>query len=446
MERKRNAGLYTIWLLVTIIVTPHQVPAEPPSDFEVLSAFENSITAIADRSLPAIVGIDARKEVEGHDHAHAMPALSSGFIFNEDGYVLTNEHVVHEAKYIMVTLSNGGILDAKLIGSDPNTDIAVLKVEGKEKFSPLSIADTSKVRIGQFAIAIGHPMGYNYTVTSGIVSGKDRCHHSHTTLFEYHNNYIQTNAWINPGSSGGPLLDIQGRVIGVTTLNPGEGLSLAINSSLAKSIAHQLITHGRVIRGYVDADIQDFSGELKIVDIKPQSLAFQRGLRRNDVITEFDGKELPGLYEFRLMTADYQIGKSYPIKVMRQGQEIALNVTINEMPPELVSHSVNTETVSWQILGLATRNLEPNNHQRYSYLTAEDRGVIVEKVREGSAVSHLGILRGTLVTAINGNKITDNQMLNTYLESNSDASSMVLEVKGTSGMKEVKIDVRDQTQ
>ena len=443
MHRKRNVGLYTIWVLLIIILTPHHLSAEPPSEFEMVRAFENTITAIADRSLPAIVGIDARKEMPEHDHAH--PSLSSGFIFNEDGYILTNEHVVHEAKYIMVTLSNGGILDAKLIGADPNTDIAVLKVEGNEKFSPLSIADTSEVRIGQFAIAIGHPMGYNYTVTSGIVSGKDRCHHSHTTLFEYHNNYIQTNAWINPGSSGGPLLDIQGKVIGVTTLNPGEGLSLAINSSLATSIAHQLITHGRVIRGYIDADIQDFPTGLKIVDIEPHSLAFQCGLRRHDVITEFDGKELPGLYEFRLMTADCQIGKSYPIKVMRQGKKITLDVTISEMPPELVSHSVNTESVSWQILGLATRDLAPNNHQRYSYLTAEDRGVIVEKVREGAPVSNMDIPRGTLITAIDGHKITDNQTFNTYLESNSDTSRMVLEVKSSSGMKEVKIDVRDQT-
>ena len=443
MERKRNVRLYTIWFLLTIIVAPHHLPAEPPSDFEMLRAFENTITAIADRSLPAIVGIDARKEMPEHDHAH--PSLSSGFIFNEDGYILTNEHVVQEAKYIIVTLSNGGILDAKLIGSDPNTDIAVLKVEGKEKFSSLSIADTSKVRIGQFAIAIGHPMGYNYTVTSGIVSGKDRCHHSHSTLFEYHNNYTQTNAWINPGSSGGPLLDIRGKVIGITTLNPGEGLSLAINSSLAKSIADQLIIHGRIIRGYIDADIQDFPNGLKIIDIEPEALAFQSGLRRNDVITEFDGKEASGLYEFRLMTADRQIGKSYPIKVIRQGQEVTLNVTIGEMPSELVSHSVNTSSASWQILGLATRDLAPNNHQRYSYLTAQDRGIIVEKVREGSAASNLGILRGTLITAIDGHKITDNQTLNTYLESNSEVSSMTLEVKDTSGMKEVKIDARDLT-
>ena len=442
MERKRNVGRCTIWLLLIIIVAPHHLPAEPPSELEMLSAFENTITSIADRSLPAIVSIDAIKEMPGHDHDHAMPSASSGFIFHEDGYILTNEHVVHEAKDIRITLSNGAILDPKLIGADPNTDIAVLKIEGEEKFPSLSIADTSKVRIGQFAIAIGHPMGYNYTVTSGIVSGKDRCFHTHTKLFEYHNNYIQTNAWINPGSSGGPLLDIQGKVIGVTTLNPGEGITLAINSSLAKSIAHQLIAHGRMIRGYIDADIQDDSQGMKIMDIKPDSLAFQGGLRRNDVITEFDEKEWLRTFEFRLMVADCQIGASYPVKVMRQGQEVTLNVTIGEMPPELTSHSVDTASVSWQKLGLVTRNLEPNNHERYSYLTAKDRGVIVEKVRQGSPVSNLGILSGTLITAVNGHKIDNNETLNTYLESNSDESSMVLKVKNTSGIKKVQIDVK----
>ncbi len=246
-----------------------------------------------------------------------------------------------------------------MVGSDPNTDIAVIKIERDEKFPFLSIAESKRVQVGQFAITIGDPIGYRQTVTAGIVGGKDRCFHpKETKLFQYHNNYIQTDAWINPGSSGGPLLNIHGEVIGIATLNPGEGSTLAINSDLAKTIGHQLIAHGRVIRGYIDANMQNVSQGIKITKVESDTSASQCGLEANDIIIEFNEEKVPSLYGFRLMVAECQIGKQYPIKVLRQKQEITLNVTIDEMMPELVGRSVETESVSWKTLGLAVRKLE----------------------------------------------------------------------------------------
>ena len=236
------------------------------------------------------------------------------------------------------------------VGADKNTDIAVLKIK-QESLPFLSLADTSKVRVGHFAIAIGHPIGYKNTVTVGVVGGTDRCFHSHETakLFEYHYNYIQTDAWINPGSSGGALLNLQGEVIGVTTLNPGEGSTLAINSSLAKTIAHQLIEHGRVIRGYIDVELQNVPQGLKVVEMKGS--AVQSDLKHGDIIVAFDEKEVSDTYPFRLMVADYTIGQECPIVVLRQGRSVKCNIIIEEMPLELAGDAIDDAAASWQTVG-----------------------------------------------------------------------------------------------
>ena len=401
------------------------------TDFGILSSFENAITKIVARSRPAVVSLTIEKDKEKNS------TTGSGFIFQKDGHILTNEHVVNGAKSIKVRLFDGSTFDAKVVGSDPNTDIAVIKIERDKKFPFLSIAESKRVRVGQFAITIGDPIGYRHTVTAGIVGGKDRCFHKQETkLFQYHNNYIQTDAWINPGSSGGPLLNIQGEVIGIASLNPGEGSTLAINSDLAKTIGHQLIAHGRVIRGYIDADMQNVSQGIKITKVQPDTSASQCGLKPDDIIVEFDEEKVPRHYGFRLMVAECQIGKQYPIKVLRQEQEITLNVTIDEMPPELVGRSVKTESVSWKTLGLAVRKLENGIFQRYTYLSEEDRGIIVEKVKKDSPGFNANIPRNALITAINGQEIIDVQTFETFLQ---DISNVTLDIKSIHGTEKVTV-------
>ena len=404
------------------------------TDFGILSSFENAITKIVDRSRPAVVSLTIKKDQEKKN------TTGSGFIFQKDGHILTNAHVVNGAKSISVRLFDSSTYDAEVVGSDPNTDIAVIKIQRDKKFPFLSIAESKRVRVGQFAITIGDPIGYRHTVTAGIVGGKDRCYHpKKTELFQYHNNYIQTDAWINPGSSGGPLLNIHGEVIGITSLNPGEGSTLAINSDLAKTIGHQLIAHGRVIRGYIDADMQNVPQGIKITKVQPDTPAFQCGLKPDDIIVEFDEEQVPKCYGFRLMVAECQIGKQYPIKVLRQKQEITLNVVIDEMPPELVGRSVKTESVSWKTLGLAVRKLENGTFQRYTYLSEEDSGIIIEKVKKDSPGFNANIPRNALLIAINGQEIVDVQTLETFLQDKQDISNVTLDIKSIQGIEKVTV-------
>ena len=406
------------------------------TDFGILNSFENAITKIVERSKPAVVSLTIKKDEQKKN------TTGSGFIFRKDGHILTNEHVVKAAKSITVRLYDSSTFDAKVVGSDPNTDIAVIKIKRDEKFPFLSIADSKRVRVGQFAITIGDPIGYRHTVTAGIVGGIDRCFHpKKTKLFQYHNNYIQTDAWINPGSSGGPLLNIQGEVIGITSLNPGEGSTLAINSDLAKTIGSQLIAHGRVIRGYIDADMQNVSQGIKITKVDPGTAASQCGLKPNDIIVEFDEEKVPRCYSFRLMVAECEIGKQYPIKVLRQEQEIILNVTVDEMPPELVGRSVKTESVSWKTLGVAVQQLENGIFQRYTYLSEEDRGILVEKVKKDSPGSNANISRNALIIAINGQEVNDIKTFETFLQDKQDISNVTLDIKSIQGIEKVMVEL-----
>ncbi len=437
---KRNTIAYAVLILFAVTITTEASLTNQPDDLGILKSFENAITKIVDQSKPAVVSLTIRKD----SNTNPPTSGGSGFIFRKDGYILTNEHVVSGSKSISVKLFDGNIFDASVVGSDPNTDIAVIKIERNKEFPFLSLAESTKVRVGQFAIAIGDPIGYRYTVTAGIVGGKGRCFHPHETkLFQYHNNYIQTDAWINPGSSGGPLLNIQGEVIGITTLNPGEGSTLAINSDLAKTIGNKLIAHGRIIRGYIDADMQNVSQGIKITKVEPDTSASQCGLKRNDIIVEFDGEKVPGLYGFRLMVAECQIGKQYPITVLRQKQEMTFNVPIDEMPLELVGRPANTKSVSWKTLGLAVRKLENRIFQRYTYLSEGDRGIIVEKVKKGSPGFNANIPRNALIVAINGKEIVDVQAFETFLQGKQDVSNVTFDIKSHHGIEKVTVELNN---
>lgn len=439
----QNKTILTTFIFVFVAIisccASLTLQAQQPTDFDILSSFENAITKIVDQSKPAVVSIAIKKMELKNNKPTETSGGGSGFFIRNDGYILTNEHVIRGAKEITVSLFNGSKYEASLVGGDQNTDIAVIKIDGGEEFPVLEMADSSKVRVGQFAIAIGDPIGYKYTVTAGIVGGTDRCFHEKNNLYQYHRNYIQTDAWINPGSSGGPLLNIQGEVIGINALNPGEGSTLAVNCELAQKISEQLMAHGRIIRGHLNADMQSVARGIRIASVKQNTSASQCGLKRNDIIVEFDGERVPGVTDFELQIMECQIGQQYPIKVLRQDQEIRLDLTIDEMPLELVGRSVNTESVAWKTLGLATRMLEKDNYQRYAYLNAGDRGLLVEKIKRKSSGSNANIQRGVLITAINGQEISDVQSLETFLENNADLSEFILHIKSIQGTEKITL-------
>ena len=435
----RKTVNYFIILLCSVITLSCATPFSQTNDSDILRSFENTISKIVEQSKPAVVSLTVEKHSSKLLKDKPSTSGGSGFIFKKDGHILTNEHVVSGAKKITVRLFDGSRYDATLVGGDPNTDIAVIKIDRDEEFPSLSLGDSNNVRVGQFAIAIGDPIGYRQTVTAGIIGGKDRCHHPKSKLFQYHNNYIQTDAWINPGSSGGPLLNIDGKVIGITTLNPGEGSSLAINSDLVKTISRKLLADGRIIRGYINADMHNVSKGIKVTKVQTVNSPSNEGLKRDDIIVELNDDKVQSLNEFRLIIADYEIGEQCALKVLRENKEVSLNVTIDEMPLELVGRPAEIKSTSWKTLGLAVRNLENGIQHRYSYLNQDDRGVIVEKIKRLSHAYKAKIPRNALIIAINEQEIVDANSLETYLTNNKNITDITLDIKSLQGAEKVSI-------
>jgi S1-C subfamily serine protease len=406
-----------------------------------LSAVENAFVDIATNSKPAIVGVLALNSDRGQSR------WGSGFFFREDGYILTNDHIVHGGERFRVRLLDGSELEAKLVGTDIVTDVGVLKVESEQKFPFLPLADSEKVRVGQFAIAIGNPFRLEYTVTTGVVSGTGRSVLGGLRFIRYQN-FIQTDAWINTGSSGGPLLNIYGEVIGINALirkvenTPASvraGAGFAIPSNLVDTIGNQLIANGKVIRGYLGIRMEEVANGIRIERVGIDTPADHAGLERRDVIIEYNGKKVQKSLEFQMLIAESQVGKESVIKVLRRGQERTFSVTIVEMPSELVGIPIEDESVSWKTLGLAVRKLERYDFQRYHYLTDEDRGVIVERVKDNAPGFKAKIPQGALIVAINGKEISDVQTFEALLQAERDAMELMVEIKSSHGTETLKV-------
>ena len=439
--KRYTLSYIVIIVFVTLINSCTKTAAHQPSDYEILSSFENAIINVVEKSMPAIVSISAQKTHFEEGKPITRPSGASGFLFREGGYILTNEHVVENAKDIRVRLHDGTSYDAKIIGADKNTDVAVLKIDTHDACPVLTMADPRNIRVGQLAIAIGDPLQYRYTVTSGIVSGKSRCFHPHEDrdLFQYHNNYIQTDAWIHPGSSGGPLLNIHGEVLGINTFKQGEGSTFAVNCDIAETIGQKLIAYGSVIRGYINADMGNDSKGIRIRSVKLNSAAFKNGLKRNDIILEYDGEKVTDISEFENIIMEYPIGKKCALKILRNSQEITLNIPIEEMPLKLVGRTVDTDSASWKKLGLAVRKIGNGSHLRYEYLTPKDRGLMVEQVNGSSPGFKAKILKGMLIVTIDGQEVVDAKSLETILQQKQDKSHVILDVKGINGSEKITV-------
>lgn len=439
---RKKSYLYYSLLIFVVIFSSCAYQTDQPTNLELLSAIENAFVDIAAQSKPAIVGVLAGNS------KWDSPRWGSGFFFQQDGHILTNDHIVHGAERIRVGLLDGSTLDAKLVGTDINTDVAVLKVDRDQEFPTLPLADSEKVRVGQFAIAIGNPFQLDYTVTTGVVSGKGRSVLGGLRFIRYQN-FIQTDAWINTGSSGGPLLNIYGEVIGINALirkvenTPAPmraGAGFAISSNLVNTIGNQLIANGKVIRGYLGIRMREVPKGIRVERVGSNTPADQAGLRQHDIIIEYNGTKVQKNLEFQMLIAESQVGKQSVIKVLRRGQERTFNVTIAEMPPELAGLPFESESVSWKMLGLAVRKLEKGDSQRYTYLTDKDRGVIVERVKKNAPGSNAKIPRGALILAINGKEISDVQTLEALLQqAERDTLELILDVKSSHGTEKLTV-------
>ena len=269
-------------------------------------------------------------------------ALGSGFIIDEKGIVVTNNHVIEGAEDIVVQVNGEKKFKAKVIGADPLSDIAVLKIETKEKFTPVKFGDSDKARIGDWVIAIGNPFGLGGTVTSGIISARNRS----IGLTRYED-YIQTDASINSGNSGGPLFDMNGDVIGINTAILGRsgnvGIGFSIPSNSAKQVINQLLEFGETKRGWLGVRIQDVTKEIADVEklneprgalvasVAPNSPSEKAGVKAGDIILEFNGEKIKEMKELPIIVARTEVGKKVKVKIWRDKKEIEKNITLGRL-------------------------------------------------------------------------------------------------------------------
>ena len=338
-------------------------------------------------------------------------SLGSGFIINRDGYIITNDHVVRDSESIQVKLSNENIYDAKIVGSDPKSDIAVIKINSKEPLPVAVMGDSDKLQVGQWAIAIGNPFGLDRTVTVGVVSATGRSNMG----IETYENFIQTDASINPGNSGGPLLNVNGEVIGINTaiVAAGQGIGFAIPVNMAKRIVDQLVKKGSVTRAWLGVAIQPVTPEIAssfgldkakgalIADVMAGSPAEKAGLKQGDILLTFDGKEVKDARQLQLVVADTPVGRQVMVEIFRDGrlQKVGLQLASADSAEAKKPKSAKAEVSG--VMGLDVEELPRSKAQ--SGLT----GVIVTAVDPEGATAASGIQRGDIITSVNRKKISN---------------------------------------
>ena len=399
---------------------------------------QSPFVTVVDKALPAVVFIDVRKKVEtgagsddpqdelfrrffgdqGQRRPQRVPSSGSGFIVDEQGHILTNNHVVSNASDITVTLNDKRTFKATVVGTDPETDVAVIKIEG-DRLPVLRLGDSDNIRVGDWAIAIGNPLGMlRGSVTVGVVSARGR---SDLQIFGGTPNFqdfIQTDASINFGNSGGPLCDILGEAIGINTaINPsGQGIGFAIPINLAKHVAEQLVAHGKVARAWLGVQLADLTPEIAegfgiksdngvvISSVLKDQPAERAGLRRNDVIVEYDGQPVTDLQKFRLRVADTPVGRHVPVAILRDGKRMDMTVTLG--PREQNQVASNTEPLEpakgeSSAAGLSVRDLTPEEKTQAEV----KNGVMVTDVKEESPADDAGISPNDVIEEVGGRPV-----------------------------------------
>ena len=320
-------------------------------DDGLLDAYSRAVIGAAEKVSPAVVNIEVHKDFRGkrptqHRFPEELRGSGSGFIFTPDGFTLTNSHVVHHADKIEVTLLDGRHFEADLIGDDPDTDLAVIRIDGPN-FVSAPLGDSQKIRVGQVAIAIGNPYGFQYTVTSGVISALGRSLRSISGKLI--DNVIQTDAALNPGNSGGPLVTSRGDVIGVNTatIASAQGICFAIGINTAKFVAAKLIKEGRIRRSYIGLGGQNVSLHRRVVrfhrlpvesgvlvlSMEEDSPAKRADLSEGDIIVGFDGKPIAGIDDLHKMLTDEKVGVKTELTVLRRTEKLTLPIVPDESIP-----------------------------------------------------------------------------------------------------------------
>src|SRR5215217_3335177 len=351
--------------------------------------------------------------------------LGSGVIVESNGLIITNNHVVGKADEIRVTLSDKREFKAKLIGTDPKTDVAVVRIDATG-LPTVAFADSDKLEVGEFVLAVGNPFGLTQTVTLGIVSALGRA----AGIAEYED-FIQTDAAINPGNSGGALVNVRGELVGINTAifsqsGGNMGIGFAVPSNMAQSIMGQLVQTGKVVRGWLGVSIQELTPELAsqfgvsdtkgvlVSDVMDDSPAKKAGFERADVIVEYDGKSMDSPTHLRNAVAQTAIGKKVSVKILRDKKPKTIELTIVEQPKSMAQsgeEEAGESAVPAHVLSdLDVRELNEELGSRYG-LKSGERGVVVVRVKSGSTAEEVGVREGDIVLEVNRQAVTS---LKTY--------------------------------
>jgi serine protease Do len=336
--------------------------------------------------------------------------VGSGFVMSEDGFILTNNHVIEDADRIKVKLADGKDFTARVVGRDPKTDLALIKIDGAAALHPLKLGNSENLKVGSWVVAIGSPFGLEQTVTVGIVSAKGRVIGSGP-----YDNFIQTDASINPGNSGGPLVNMNGEVIGINTaiIPNAQGIGFATPINMATEILPQLQKKGHVTRGWLGVSIQEVTPELAksfsldknkgalVAEVFKASPAEKAGIEQGDIILQFNGKDIAESKELPRMMAATPVGDTVALKVLRNGKTITCQVDAGEMQEKEVA-SLDTPRES---LGLIVQNITPDIAQELGLEKAG--GVVVANVEPGSPASDVGIQPGDVIQGVNRKPVKD---------------------------------------
>jgi serine protease Do len=364
---------------------------------------------------------------------HKQKSLGSGFIIDEKGHILTNNHVVEDADEIKVILRDHQEYSAKVIGRDSKTDLAVLQIKSWKGLQLIKLGNSDELRVGDWVMAIGNPFGLDHTVTAGIVSAKGRVIGAGP-----YDNFIQTDASINPGNSGGPLINLRGEVIGINTaiFAGGQGIGFAIPINTVKELLPQLMEKGKVTRGWLGVMIQKVTPELAksfglkdetgalVGDVTPNSPADKAGIKPGDIIVEFDKKAIREMNELPRLVAAVPVGKEAEVKVLRNGSPLVFKVTIQELDDkQLASGSSQAKPE----LGLSVKEFTPEmaRNFRMDY----EPGLIIIRVLDGSPAEEAGLQQGDLIKEVNRKPVKDLQTYQSMITSAKKSGNILFRIK-----------------
>lgn len=440
------------------------------------SATPESFSTLAETISPAVVNISTVKTIKGggpvfrhfyqspwgdedpfkdffekffgeeHQREFKQRSLGSGFIINNEGYIVTNNHVIADADQIKVKLNSGEEYDAKIIGRDPSTDIALIKIKANSNYSVVNLGNSDSLKVGEWVVAIGSPFGLEHTVTAGIVSAKGRVIGSGP-----YDDFIQTDASINPGNSGGPLINMEGEVVGINTaiIASGQGIGFAVPVNMAKGVIKQLKEEGEVTRGWLGVGIQDINDEMAeyygvkdnkgvlVSQVFPGDPADKAGIKAKDIIIAVNDKKIETSRELTRMIAGFHIGEEAKITVLRDAKEKTFNVKIAKRQEGQVT-SLGIPHEKQEAFGIRVSSLTPEIAHRLNL--RETEGVVVTGVQANSQGEEKGIQTRDIIKEINHQPINTVDEYNDAIQKVKKGVTVTMLIKrGNSGFFVIKL-------